>query len=161
MFFQKSTVSTIMKYLLCLTYLVFSVSVFAQTSTNHVEIVDNNDFNWITYVDNQEFTIEYKRTDCHLNSGIDQQYFFLRFTNKTQNEITLNWEMDLFYNNDCKTCGIGEYQWHYKLAPLESVEGECTFGAPNELRLFSKFIDANYTNNSKLTGFKFSNLYLD
>jgi hypothetical protein len=150
-----------MKYILSLTCLILNLSAFSQISTNHVSISEINHFNWTTYSDNQDFTIEYKRTDCDLNSGLDQQYFFVRITNKTQNEINLNWEMDLFYNSACKTCGVDEYKWHYNLAPLESVEGECTIGAENKLRLFSKFIDSNYTNTSELTGFQFSNLSLD
>jgi hypothetical protein len=150
-----------MKYILSLACLIFSLYAISQISTNHVSTVEINHFNWTTYVDNQDFSIEYKRTDCDVNSGYNQQYFFVRITNKTQNEINLNWEMDLFYNDNCRTCGIGEYQWQYKLDPLQSVEGECTVGAENELRLFSKFVDPNYTNTSELTGFQFSNLSLD
>ena len=150
-----------MKYILCLAYLVLSLSTFAQISTNYVPVADISTFDWVTYLDNQECRIEYKRTDCNENSGLDQQYIFLRFTNKTQNQLNLNWEMDLFYNGGCKTCSVDEYQWQYILEPSESVEGECAIGAENKLRLFSKFIDANYSNNSELTGFKFSNLYID
>ncbi len=141
--------------------MIVSLSAFSQISTNHIATVDITTPNWIMYIDNQDFTIEYKRTDCDINSGYDQQYFFVRITNKTQNEINLNWEMDLFYNGSCRTCGINEYQWQYKLAPLESVEGDCAIGAEKKLRLFSKFIDANYTNTSELTGFQFSNLLRD
>lgn len=150
-----------MKYITCLVCMVLGTFSFAQIPTDFVATSDITTFNWVTYVDNQDVKIEYKRTDCDLNSGLDQQYIFVRIRNKTQNEINLNWEMDLFYNDNCKTCGINEYQWQYKLAPLQSVEGECTIGAENELRLFSKFIDANYTNTSVLTGFQFSNLLLD
>ena len=138
-----------------------SVSTFAQVSTNHVATVDIVTANWITYIDNQQVKIEYKRADCDLNSGLDQQYFFLKISNKTQNEINLAWEMDLFYNDDCKTCGMGEYQWTYELDSMQIVEGECTMDADKRLRLFSKFIDANYTNTSVLTGFKFSNLLIN
>ena len=138
--------------------MVFCLSASAQISTNHVSTSDINSFDWITYVDNQEVKIEYKRTDCDLNSGLDKQYFLLRVSNKTQNEISVNWEMDLFYNDDCKTCGIGEYEWQIDLGAHQSVEGECTNGSENKLRMFSKFIDANYSNPAELTGFKFGNL---
>lgn len=151
----------IMKYIIGLTCLIISMSAFSQISTNHVSTAEINHFNWTTYVDNQSFTIEFKRTDCDLDSGLDKQYFFVRITNKTQTQINLNWEMDMFYNDDCKTCGIDEYKRHYSLDPLESVEGECAIGADNKFRLFSKFIDAHYTNTSELTGFQFSNLILD
>lgn len=138
-----------------------SLCAFSQISTDHVATAEINHFNWTTYVSNQDFTIEYKRTDCDLDSGLDKQYFFIRITNKTESEINLRWEMDMFYNGDCKTCGIDEYKRHYSLNANESVVGECAIGADNRLRLFSKFIDAHYTNTSELTGFQFSNLILD
>lgn len=150
-----------MKYILSLACLVLSLYTSAQIPTTLVATNDINSTNWVTYVDNQEVTVEYKRTDCDLNSGLDKQYFLLRISNKTQNEISVNWEMDLFYNDDCKTCGIGEYEWQIDLAPHQSVEGECANGSENKLRMFSKFIDANYTNSSELTGFKFSNLMVN
>jgi hypothetical protein len=134
---------------------------FAQISTDHVVTDEISGFNWTTYVDNPDFSIEYKRTDCAVNSGLDKQYFLIKITNKTQSEISLNWEMELFYNGACKTCGIDEYKWGYSVGPLASVEGDCAVGAENKLRLFSKFIDANYSSDAELTGFKFSNLQHD
>jgi hypothetical protein len=150
-----------MKYILSLACLVLALTALSQVSTDHVTTEDINSTNWVSYVDNQDFSIEFKRTDCDLNSGLDQQYFFVRITNKTQNEINLRWEMDLFYNSTSNTCGDDEYQWQYTLAPNQSVEGDCAIGAEKKLRLFSKFIDANYTGNSELTGFQFSNLIVE
>ncbi len=150
-----------MKYILSLACLVFALTALSQVTTHFVSTDDINSTNWVSYVDNQQFSIEFKRTDCDLNSGLDQQYFFVRITNKTQIEINLSWEMDLFYNSTCNTCGDGEYQWQYTLAPHESVEGDCAIGAEKKLRLFSKFIDANYIGNSELTGFQFSNLTIE
>lgn len=115
----------------------------------------------MTYAENQEVKLELKRTDCQLNSGLDKQYFLVRITNKTQNDVSVNWEMDLFYNGDCKTCGIGEYQWQIDLAPQGVAEGDCANGSENKLRMFSKFIDANYSSNDELTGFQFKNLTVE
>lgn len=141
--------------------MVLSPITFAQIPTDFVATAEINSFNWETYVDNPDFSIEYKRSDCRVNSGLDKQYFLIKITNKTQAEISVNWEMELFYNGNCKTCGIDEYDWGFTLAPLTSVEGECAVGAENKLRLFSKFIDANYSSDAELTGFQFSNLQLD
>lgn len=147
-----------MNHLIYLVCLVLSPFTFAQIPADFVATSEINNFNWTTYVDNPTFTIEYKRTDCAVNSGLDKQYFLIKITNKTQSDISLNWEMELFYNGDCKTCGIDEYKWDYTVGPLTSVEGECAVGAENKLRLFSKFIDANYSSDAELTGFQFSNL---
>jgi len=150
-----------MKNILCLAGLFCSVFAFGQVATNHVETDDVTSSAWYLYLDNPDVKIELKRADCAINTGLDQQYIFVRLTNRTQSNITLNWEMDMFYNDDCLTCGVGEYEWNYTLEPSQVVEGECTLDADKRLRLFSKFIDPNYTNNSELTGFKFSNLTLD
>lgn len=151
----------IMKYILCLTSLALCFFSYSQIPTNFVESADINNSNWIVYTENQEVKIEFKRADCHLNSGYDKQYFLVRITNKTQNDVSVNWEMDLFYNNDCKTCGISEYQWQIDLDPQGVAVGDCANGSENKLRMFSKFIDANYTNTSVLTGFQFSNLTIN
>lgn len=150
-----------MNYLIYLACMVLSPLTFAQVPTEFVTTTEISGFTWQTYFDNPNFSIEYKRTDCDVNSGLDKQYFILKITNKTQNEISLNWEMELFYNDDCKTCGIDEYKWDYTLGPLASVEGDCAVGAENKLRLFSKFIDANYSSDDELTGFQFRNLHYD
>lgn len=153
--------TTFMKKILCLASLFCSVIAFGQVATNHVEADHINSSTWQLYLDNPEVKIELKREDCDIKSGLAQQYIFVRLTNKTQNTLTLNWEMDMFYNGNCLTCGVGEYEWSYTLEPAQSVEGECTLDADKRLRIFSKFIDPNYTNTSVLTGFKFSNLTLD
>ena len=147
-----------MKYILCLTSLVLCFVAYSQIPTDYVAASSINNTGWVTYAENQDVKIEVKRTDCMLNSGYDKQYFILRITNKTHNDVSVNWEMDLFYNGDCKTCGIGEYQWQIDLGPQGTIEGECANGSENKLRMFSKFIDANYTNTSVLTGFQFTNL---
>ncbi|MDG1330908.1 MAG: hypothetical protein P8P74_01150 [Crocinitomicaceae bacterium] len=147
-----------MKYILCLTSLALCFFAFSQIPTNFVTTSDITSSGWEMYAENQEVKVELKRSDCYLNSGLDKQYFLIRITNKTQNNVSVSWEMDLFYNNDCKTCGIGEYEWQIDLGPSGSAEGLCANGSDNEMRMFSKFIDANYSSNDELTGFQFSNL---
>ena len=148
-----------MKYVLCLAGLALSVFAYAQVPTDYVDASDINHSTWTTHVDNQNLKIELKRADCAINSGLDQQYIFVRLTNKTQNAMSLEWDMELYYNDDCKTCGVDEYHWNYQLAPSQTVEGECTLDADKRVRLFTKFL--NYPNNSELTGFKFNNLTID
>lgn len=150
-----------MKYILCLTSLVLCFFAFAQIPTNFVSTSDINSSGWITYAENQDVKVELKRTDCYLNSGLDKQYFLIKITNKTQNDLSVNWEMELFYNGDCKTCGIGEYLWKIDLGPQGVAEGICDNGSENKLRMFSKFIDANYSNDAELTGFQFRNLTVE
>jgi hypothetical protein len=133
----------------------------SQVSTNFVSTSDLNSFDWVTYAESQDVKVEIKRTDCRVNSGLDKQYFLVKITNKTQSSVSVNWEMELFYNGSCKTCGIDEYLWQIDLGPNGIAEGDCQVGSLNKLRLFSKFIDANYSSNDELTGFQFKNLTIE
>jgi hypothetical protein len=150
-----------MKNILCLMSLLLCFFATSQVSTNFVATSDLNTFNWTTYAENDQVKVEVKRSDCYVNSGLDKQYFLIRVTNKTPNTVNVNWEMELFYNGDCKTCGIGEYVWDVDLSPNATATGDCQVGSDNELRMFSKFIDANYSSNDELTGFQLKNLTID
>ena len=149
-----------MNYILCLTSVLLGFFATAQVSTNYVETSTLNTFDWTTYAESPEVKVEVKRTDCYVNSGLNSQYFLIRLTNKTTDHVSVSWNMELFYNNDCKTCGVGEYLWQIDLAPNASVSGDCQIGSEHKLRLFSKFIDANYSGTDELTGFHFRNLIL-
>ena len=132
--------------------------VTSQVSTDFVSTSDLTTFDWTTYAENSEVKLEVKRSDCYVNSGLDKQYFLIRLTNMTQSDVTISWNMELFYNNDCKTCGMDEYLWQINLAPNGTAVGDCQVGSLNKLRMFSKFIDANYSSNDELTGFQFKDL---
>jgi len=153
--------TTIMKNILCLTSLLLCFFATSQVSTDFVATSDLNTFEWTTYAEDEEVKVEIKRSDCYVNSGLDKQYFLIRITNKTASEATVSWEMELFYNDDCKTCGVGEYLWQIDLEPNGTAVGDCEVGSLNKLRMFSKFIDANYSSDDELTGFQFRNLTLE
>ena len=150
-----------MKTIAIFALLLFSSASIAQEATEFVNTEINEFSTWTTYFENDQVKIEFKRTDCDLNSGLDKQYLYLRYSNKTQTAITMNWHIDMYYNDDCRTCDYDEYDWSYSLAPGEVAEGTCEMGADRKLQLFAKFIDANYTNDALLTGFKFSNLTIE
>ena len=147
-----------MKYFLCLTSLVLCFFATSQVSTDFVATSNLNSFDWTTYAENSEVKVEVKRTDCYVNSGLNSQYFLIRLTNKTNSDVSVSWNMEMFYNNDCKTCGVGEYLWQIDLGPNGTASGDCQIGSEHKLRMFSKFIDANYSSNDELTGFQFKNL---
>lgn len=151
----------LMKYVLGFASLLICFFVTSQITTDYVPTSSLNTFAWTTYAENEEVKVEIKRSDCYVNSGLDKQYFLIRITNKTQLSISVNWEMELFYNDDCKTCGIGEYLWQIDLAPNGTAVGDCQVGSENKLRMFSKFIDTNYSSDDELTGFHFNKLSID
>lgn len=157
----SKTKDYIMKYILCLASLALCFLSYSQIQTDLVASASINSSGWVTYAESQEVKVELKKTDCYLNSGLDKQYFLVKITNKTQNDVSVKWNMELFYNGDCKTCGIGEYEWQIDLGPQGIAEGSCANGSENKLRMFSKFIDANYSSNDELTEFQFSNLTVE
>ena len=114
---------------------------------------------WTTYIDNQDIQIEYMFADCDPAMGYDFQQVHFKFTNKTNSNLELSWHIDLYYNEICKTC---DYEFEYtrtlNLSPSEILEGTCSRDSANELKLFSKFIDQNYTKGDKLTGFQLQSL---
>jgi len=150
-----------MKYILGFASLLICFVVTAQITTDYISTSSLNTFSWTTYAENEEIKVEVKRSDCYVNSGLDKQYFLIRITNKTQFSISVNWEMELFYNDDCKTCGIEEYLWQIDLVPNGTAVGDCQVGSENKLRMFSKFIDTNYSSDDELTGFHFNKLSID
>jgi hypothetical protein len=130
-------------------------------STNSIPVSKNIDvLEWQVYVETAEFKIEYRKSDCYPNSGLDFQSILLRYTNLTGGSISLSWHIDLDYDGSCKTCGLDEYDRTMTLEPNEVKEGNCIDKSNYKLDLFSKFIDPAYMNGAELTQFKLSSLTL-
>lgn len=145
--------------------LVFSYIGYGQQeySTNLIEVDRNaqNPIDWITYYDNEEFVIEYSFVQCDPSIGYDNESILLKFKNKTSQALKIAWNLDLYYDGVCKTCDFpDEYHNELQLNPMEEKEGNCDIYSDSKLKIFSKFIDQNYTKGLKLTSFKLSKLNL-
>ena len=92
-------------------------------------------------------TINQKTVDCYPNMGYDSQYTFLQLKNTSDQVQVVSWNLLLWYNEECKTCvdPNGEYTRIIKLQPNESLEGSCAVDADYRVKIFSKFIDPQYT----------------
>ena len=53
---------------------------------------------WITYFENDTVKIEYTYENCDFSSTASQELIVFRFTNLNENNITLNYETQLWYN---------------------------------------------------------------
>ena len=83
----------------------------------------------------------------------------LRVTNKTLTPQTISWHAHLYYDGVCKTCNYPEEYYHeLHMKPKQEIAGECDIYSENSLKIFSKFIDKNYTAGEKLTGFELAKL---
>ena len=120
-----------------------------------------NPTDWVIYLDNEEFVIQYKFIQCDPRIGYDNESVLLKFKNKTSQTLNIAWNIDLYYDGVCKTCDFpDEYHNALQLNPMEEKEGNCDIYSDSKLKMFSKFVDQNYTKGLKLTSFKLSKLNL-
>ena len=132
----------------------------AQISTEFVNCETENFTEWTEHFSNDNFSIEYKFVDCDPEMGYDQESVFIKFVNKTSSHLSLNWHMILHYNSECRTCDYeDEYTFNIELSPNSEKTCDCSVYTDNsQLKLFSRFIDENYTEGEVLTGFSFDKI---
>ena len=62
---------------------------------------ENQGNNWQPYLDNETIQVLYKTIQCSLpEEGINKEMVCLKFVNKTNQELKLEWDMQLFYNGN-------------------------------------------------------------
>ena len=111
-------------------------------------------------VESNDYKISYEVQDCHdLTNGLHRAYALVTFENKTNEEITLHFDMEKYLNGVCRTCNNEDDGLHHSLTlkPLETIAGTCET-TENYLRVFSKHLDLD--NYSTLTDLKFTNIEL-
>tara|TARA_Y100001934_G_C12311537_1_gene755185 strand:+ start:1126 stop:1584 length:459 start_codon:yes stop_codon:yes gene_type:complete len=101
----------------------------------------NNSTDWLIYLENEEVTIEYKKTDCNFSEQFDQEYIIFKITNHLDKSIIINWRQELWYDNDCINCESisEEYIKKISLESKQTMTGNCSRN--DALRIFSKFIE--------------------
>lgn len=141
--------------------MIFFVFSFLNSfSINTKGINDNNQdltsTEWKIYTEKTGIQIYYRTIDCNdATNDIHQQFIILKFVNTSNTDLIVDWEMLLWYNDECRTCNSGsEYLYTVTIPAGESSEGDCF--APRELKLFSSFL--NYDHIPKLSKFEFAGL---
>jgi hypothetical protein len=138
------------------------MSIFCSTAQNQlptdtINLIDNHSTTWRTYFENDQVRIEYKSADCDPAMGYDFEQVNLKFINKTSIKLDLNWHIHLYYDKKCLTCNYPmEYARTIRLIGNETLEGDCKRETIDELKLFSKFNDVNYSKGAILTSFQLS-----
>lgn len=111
--------------------------------------------NLLEYVD-----ISYRYDECSLPSqGTEIEYVYLKFTNKTDQVVQIEWKTEVWYNGKCSGCKGGntaENNCILLLKPLETKEGLCSELCDPKLRILSRIL--NFDLKKELTDFKLSNL---
>ena len=162
----KNTINakTIMKLftlvVICLFFILHSFQIQAQLNTTFTDIKTLQPTEWTEHFSNNDFSIEYKFVACDPEMGYDQESILIKFTNKTSNHLSINWHMILHYDSECRTCDYPEESTrNIHLGPNAEKTSDCSVYADNsQLKLFSRFIDENYTKGEVLTGFSFQKL---
>lgn len=149
-------------FFMCALFLVSASYGQISVGTNIVDVQTNHPSSWKTYINHNLIKIEYKFVDCEQNIGYDQEFLLLRVKNKSNKEIQIEWRSDQYYNDACLTCSYpAEYTYRLKLGPNETIEPDCSLETERTLRIFSKFIDPNYTGvHEPLTDFELSNFII-
>lgn len=111
---------------------------------------------WTEYHKDNSATIEYRYFDCHRpEDGMHKQEIYLRFTNLTQNTVTISYQKQAIYNNKPAGAPSAENTFTVTLMPGEVLEGSCGL-KDKRLYIFVKMLDG--TSQSVLTAFDLVNL---
>ncbi|MFC1734062.1 hypothetical protein ACFL6I_27475 [candidate division KSB1 bacterium] len=142
--------------------MLFSLGmVFSYAQTENPGIINlTDDNNWQLYQETDLLQIYSKMIRCDLpDEGIRREMVILKFVNRTNQTVNLEWDMQLFYNGNCRTCNIEGDAYHYKLSlnPNAILEGDCS--SEKELLLFSKFVLDKEMKG--LTNFELANLKIE
>jgi hypothetical protein len=115
---------------------------------------------WILIKDMNGLQVFAKKTECNdFSNGLYREFVLLKFVNTTAMNLRAEWQMELWYNDECLTCGqLKSEEYHYTLdvAAGEAREGSCSLDSPREVSLFLRYL--NYPHIAKLTKFNFANL---
>ncbi len=138
-------------------FCLFSKGQSYQTDSISIKNIIVND--WITYFSNSDVEINYKVSQCDPSIGYDSEMILLKVENKTSSDILMDWHMILYYSQTCKTCDyFDEYHYSISLPANNEIQGNCDINSNYQLKIFSKFIDPNYTLNEQLTSFELRGL---
>ena len=100
----------------------FAQQDYATTIVNTSPKEVTNPTDWVVYLDNEEFTIEYEFVDCDPAVGYDFQQVHFKFTNKTNSQLSIGWHIGQYYNSVCRTCDYPvEYDRSIVLSPNETL----------------------------------------
>ena len=98
---------------------------------------------WTEYTTIDGVKIEYKMTACGDEKMRAQNLLLFKFTNTTNQELTISWVTKEFRNGECWNCDRldnPEYSKTLTLSPLEVIEGKGTSDYRKTFYIFGNFI---------------------
>ena len=154
--------NTIIKILL-MVFLVGIISIPTNIKANDnqqdTEIsFDQLNKKWVLHSENNGVFIYIKKVNCdNTMNGVYEEIILLKFVNTTTIDMKINWELELWYDNECYTCNqYDEYKYSTILIGDELVEGKCKVKENDNMKIFSKFL--KYDDVPQLTKIKLLNI---
>lgn len=121
---------------------------------------------WTLYKSIDGVQIYSKVIPCSASSdpaqtNANHEIMIFRFVNTTDKEVSVSWIFDVWYGNNCRTCGLKadqkkDYTHYLKLKANQTIEGTCTDKLNSGLMLLSGKL--NKENQKKLTKYEMNNL---
>ena len=99
----------------------------------------SNPTDWETYFENDSIKIEFAYQNCEYIEQFNSEYVIFKITNYTNKNLTIQWENQLWYDENCVNCETNNPENRRQITILasSSSEGQCNIN--NNLRIFSKF----------------------
>lgn len=99
--------------------------------------------NWTQVYNDKNITLYTKEADCHLEHGINQRWFLLKIVNHTNNQLNVEWDLQLFdlKGNECLPNSAKENHKNIQVPANETLEGICSYSAQKELHVAERFLD--------------------
>ncbi len=115
---------------------------------------------WKLYKSVSGIQIMYSYQNCNDNfNDLHMENIILKLVNTTTVNYQIQWKLNLWIDNICRTCNVtsNEYKMKLDVPAGETILGECFGGKyAKELAIFSKFL--NYTDKSSLTKFELADI---
>ncbi len=136
-----------MKKLLFSGFLLFSLVGMAieEIPTPSVTLFDGIELSdiWTEYTTIDGVKIEYKMKQCESDKMRAQNLLLFKFTNTTDQDLTISWVTKTFRNDVCTNCERltnPEYSHTLTLAPGEVIEGDGTTKENKDVYIFGNFV---------------------
>ncbi|GAB4279450.1 MAG: hypothetical protein Kow0068_03450 [Marinilabiliales bacterium] len=130
-------------------FLIISVcNLFSQEETN-------DKYQWTLYNETNGVQIFTKPHECHdYINDIHKQYMLLKIVNTNNENVTVSFDKNLYYNNVYTPGENGENNVILEISPMSSIEGDCD--SMQELKIFDSYME--FEPKSKLTKFELTNI---
>ena len=136
-----------MKKLLLSGFLLFSLvgTAIEEIPTPFTTLIDGIELseNWTEYTTIDGVKIEYKMKQCEGEKMRAQNLLLFKFTNTTDQELTISWVTKEFRNGECWNCDRmyeGDFSHSLTLVAGETIEGDGTSKDNKEVYVFGNFI---------------------